>query len=70
MCTLHLHYTLNAILIPYINHYYQALCLALYWEVSLGCSYTSYFVIIEVEYQEPLLFIGLPLHQVFCQPVR
>ncbi len=38
MSALHLHYTLNAILIPHINHYYQALCLALYWEVSLRCS--------------------------------
>lgn len=65
MCALHLHYTLNAILIPHINHYYQALCLALCWEVSLGCSYTSCFVIMEVKNQQPLLFVGLASHQVF-----
>lgn len=47
------------LLILLINHHYQALCLALYWKLSLGCSYSSWFVIIEVNYRGALLFIGL-----------
>lgn len=65
MCTLHLRYAVNAILISHINHYHRASCLAIYWEVSEGCSDTICSAITEVKHQEPLLLTGLASSQVF-----